>query len=568
MESYSVPAESLKLLHEGIIQNPLHAFLPTEIKEASKYIEFIGTDDPSIPINWRFAESISSIKGFQASMLNVLLKKKYGVDYQRVVINTDHAQLFIMSQFLPVIDPLGEKISPRDLEYRKYFPDGDIYKGMDGTPLIAAATNIYKTKDGRFYHVHTSMNAGPVERALKVFPEEEKVTDFAGGCAVYQEKVSKLTAEELDTLMNDKYRQAGTICWSTEEYLNSEHGKANAHVGLYELHHIPNPKQAPGWWTPVDGRTYPSRPLYGLKVLELARIIAAPTVTRDLAELGASVMRITSPDVSDLTVLLCDLAWGKWNAHLDLTKPEDRSRLKALIEESDVIVDGYRPGAMEKWGFGKNDILELFKGKERGIIYLRENCYGWNGPWAYRSGWQQISDACCGVSLEYGRAMGNDEPVTPGFPNSDCSTGVSGATAVLQALIEKSEKGGSFVIDAALNYYSQWLVNSCSTYPSEVWKKTWASYGNPVFRNTDNMVIVTLPSYLRMLQEHKAAVMNPDFFETRENRALGVPVKTVKPILTFPEGMVKPGYNIGSRGNGVDQPIWPEDLAEEVVGRY
>ncbi|PPQ87052.1 hypothetical protein CVT25_000024 [Psilocybe cyanescens] len=496
-------------------------------------------------------------------MLNVLLKKKYGLNYQKIVINTDHAQLFIMSVFLAILDPLGEKIRFSDPSLTKYFPDGDKFQGMQGSPLKAAATNIYRTKDGRYYHIHASMNASPVQKALSINPNEE-VADYTRGCEIYQSKISELTAKELDTLMNDQYRQAGTICWSTEEYKASEHGKANAHVGLFEVHHVPNPKQAPRWWSPVEGRTSAERPLFGLKVIDLTRIIASPAVTRELAELGASVMRITSPNVTDMTVLLSDLAWGKWNAHLDLTKPEDRATLRGLIEESDVVVDGYRPGVMQKWGFGKDDILGFFKEKERGVVYVHENCYGWNGPWAHRSGWQQISDACCGVSMEYGRAMGNDEAVTPVLPNSDYCTGAAGATGVLQALIERSEKGGSFVVDVALNYYSQWLVNSCSTYPPEIWDALWTRYGSPIFRHTDNMFI-TLPPLLGMLASHQAPILNPSFFEIRDNRAIGVPVRTVRPILTFPEGAVKLGYNIGSRGNGVDQPVWPEDLMEEIV---
>lgn len=236
------------------------------------------------------------------------------------------------------------------------------------------------------------MNASPIEQALGVDPNEP-VTDYGSGCEIYQSKISQLNASELDTLMNDQYRQAGTTCYSTEEYKASEHGKANAHVGLYEVHHIANLKQAPSWWKPVEGRTSAERPLFGLKVVDLTRIIASPAITRELAELGASVMRITSPNVTDMTTLLCDLGWGKWNAHLDLTKAEDRAKLRELIEECDVVVDGYRPGVMQKWGFGKDDILGFFKEKERGVIYVHENCYGWNGPWAHRSGWQQISDA-------------------------------------------------------------------------------------------------------------------------------------------------------------------------------
>lgn len=67
--------------------------------------------------------------------------------------------------------------------------------------------------------------------------------------------------------------------------------------------------------------------------------------------------------------------------------------MKELIKDADVVVSGYRPGAMERNGFGQDDILEMVKDRERGIIYLRENCYGHNGPWKHRSGWQQISDS-------------------------------------------------------------------------------------------------------------------------------------------------------------------------------
>ena len=120
------------------------------------------------------------------------------------------------------------------------------------------------------------------------------------------------------------------------------------------------------------------------------------------------------------------------------------------------------------------------------------------------------------------------------------------------------------IIQISLNYYSQWLVNSCSTYSPEVWDKLWSNYGRPVFRHYDNMGI-TIPKYMEMLKSKKAPFLDPRFFEDRENKALGVPVKTVKPILTFPDQVVRPGYNVGSRGNGVDQPKWPEDLLTEIV---
>jgi crotonobetainyl-CoA:carnitine CoA-transferase CaiB-like acyl-CoA transferase len=153
--------------------------------------------------------------------------------------------------------------------------------------------------------------------------------------------------------------------------------------------------------------------------VDLTRVIAAPAITRGLAELGASVMRVAAPHLVDFSALHCDLMWGKWNTLLDLREEADREKLRDLVRDADVVVTAYRPHVLDKYGFGEEGIMKLWEGRDRGGIYVRENCYGWNGPWAYRSGWQQISDACCGVSMEFGRAMGNDEAVTPVFPNSD-----------------------------------------------------------------------------------------------------------------------------------------------------
>ncbi len=225
--------------------------------------------------------------------------------------------------------------------------------------------------------------------------------------------MSTRSADDIDTLMNDTHREAGTICNSIEEYRHTEQGKANSHVGLYEIHHYPNPNQPPTWWTDVPGLTSPAHPLFGLKIVDLTRIIAAPTIVRDLAQMGANVMRITAPHITDMSQLHFDLGWGKWNAQLDFRRAEDREKLRKLIMEADIVVDGYRPGALKKWGFGKEEILEMAKERPKGLIYAHENCYvsaiqypifvldlmrpqGWNGPWAHRSGWQQISDAVSG----------------------------------------------------------------------------------------------------------------------------------------------------------------------------
>jgi len=120
---------------------------------------------------------------------------------------------------------------------------------------------------------------------------------------------------------------------------------------------VPSANQPPCWW-PDSPETSAQRPLAGLKVLDLTRVIAAPAVTRGLAELGASVMRITAPHLSDYNLLLCDLNWGKWNSQLDFRKEEDREKLRALVLEADIVVQGYRPGVLDKYGFSQEGLLE------------------------------------------------------------------------------------------------------------------------------------------------------------------------------------------------------------------
>ena len=156
--TYSVQRESRTLFEHEILENPLIPSLPADIKEASRYVHFSGNDLPSIPINWRFAESVSVMKAFEASMLNVLRARKYGTKYSDVDINTDHASLFIMTPFITqVVKPGGElqeisAFAPKVM-VEHGFKSCDLHRASASLQR-ALATNIYKTKDGRFYHVH------------------------------------------------------------------------------------------------------------------------------------------------------------------------------------------------------------------------------------------------------------------------------------------------------------------------------------------------------------------------------------------------------------------------------
>ena len=568
-EDYSVPAEAKKVFEQGIVNNPCHKSLHDELKSVAHLVKYKGNDFPKVPINWRFCESISALKGLEASMINIFNQKKYGAQPLPVLIDTDHANLFYMSVLLWTIDLRERQLNAicilDSVECQKLFnlfPDQSFHNN-DGPVYQAACTNIYKTKDGRFFHLHGVLNNEPMQKMLGL-PLSDTTSDRLVCNKIYANAVAKFSSEEIQKQVSDVYGQTGTICWSIEEYKSSEHGKANAHVGLWETHHIPSTTQTPSWWMPTQ-KTSAQRPLAGLKVIDLSRIIAGPSLSRTLAGYGASVMRLVSPNIDDMTSLVPDLGWGKWNAFLDLKTHEGKKALRELITEVDVILIAYRPSVLTKYGFSNQDIMDMVKDRATGIIIAQVNCYGWNGPWSCHAGCQQISDANCGISLEFGRAMGHNEPVTPAYPNSDYCAGVAGVCGVFDALMQRSEKGGSYVVDIALNYYSQWLINAVGVYPDAVWQELWAQHGKMVFHSEDNMR-TTIPAFMRSLhQNHTDLFTNSTYYTIKHNKVLNEDFRIVKDCIQWPSDSIDSDYHIGAHANGTDKPRWPKDLSVEIV---
>lgn len=220
-----------------------------------------------------------------------------------------------MSAVLYTVDPKGDALSAADMSSigrnshrkAKYFPNCDLHRA-NATPYRSAATNIYKTKDGRHYHLHGSMNPDITFQNLGM-PSEQDFASMEEAWQPLMDAMSQLDSAEIDHRSNDIYNHPGTICWTRQEYAMSEHGQANAHTGLFEIRQHRNPRQQPCWWDAANtpALASPLKPLAGLKVVDLTRVIAGPSITRGLAELGASVMRVTSPRVADMSPLHPDL---------------------------------------------------------------------------------------------------------------------------------------------------------------------------------------------------------------------------------------------------------------------
>jgi crotonobetainyl-CoA:carnitine CoA-transferase CaiB-like acyl-CoA transferase len=186
------------------------------------------------------------------------------------------------------------------------------------------------------------------------------------------------------------------------------------------------------------------------------------------------VLKVTSPDLPDVPFFQIDVNLGKHTTALDLRNPVDRLTFEGLLDTADVLIDGYRPGALKRLGYGPERLVQLARKRGRGIVYVTEDCFGGSGlppdtgaEWASRPGWQQIADCVTGVAWEQGRFLGLDEPVVPPFPMSDYGTGALGCVAALTGLYRRATQGGSWICRTSLVQYDLFLL-SLGLYPPEL----------------------------------------------------------------------------------------------------
>ncbi|KAL6918703.1 hypothetical protein FSST1_002729 [Fusarium sambucinum] len=190
------------------------------------------------------------------------------------------------------------------------------------------------------------------------------------------------------------------------------------------------------------------RPLAGIKVVELTRIIAGAAAGAALASLCAEVIRVNSSKLKDYTPTQPSaLMAGKTTIDLDLEDPADHAKLMELFGQADVILQGYRLRSFERRVFGLKAALDLANKRGKGIIYVDENCYGPDGYYAERPGWQQVADAAAGSEWVMGQSF-NCPPgqgVLPSLPISDMSTGILTALTIMCGIRDRAKFGGPVI---------------------------------------------------------------------------------------------------------------------------
>lgn len=169
--------------------------------------------------------------------------------------------------------------------------------------------------------------------------------------------------------------------------------------------------------------------LDGLRVLDLTRVLAGPVATRFLAGFGANVLRIDPPHWRE-DGIEPEVTLGKACASLDLNEANDRARFETLLSEAHVVVHGYRPGALDRLGYGESRRREI----NPDIIDVSLSAYGWTGPWRERRGFDSIVQVNSGLAQEGMRRLGTDKPVQLPIQALDHGTGYLMAAAALCAL--------------------------------------------------------------------------------------------------------------------------------------
>ncbi|KAF4952461.1 hypothetical protein FGADI_6695 [Fusarium gaditjirri] len=539
MSNYSIFRESTRILNEVLLQDP-RLGLPDSFVKAAKRVEFIGEDEqPFVLTPLKITESSAALNALVATAANVVAAERYRIDYQDVEINTDLATLFLESVLLPTI---GGKHFMQNDKMLAELAKMDLHQMSKTIRLYA--TNIYRTKDGRWYHLHGSMNSLPTMEMLGV---EDNDVSTEEAFETYAKKVAQWDSKDIEKVANEEYQQAGVTCYTPHEFFASEHGKIMSEEPLWASTRVPAPKKP--WPQAKDSESY--SPLAGIRVLDLSRVIAAPAVSKILSVLGADIIRVSCSRLPEYAVTMPDLQTGKRDVEIDLKTVEGRQTLSELLKEADILVDGYRPGALAKLGFDSKSLREL----SPSLIYMRENCYGFKGPLSYRSGWQQISDCLVGLSYLQGKFLGLDEAVVPLFPNSDYQTGLVGAAAAIQALLARTKEDVTFDIDISLTQYNIWYYR-LGLY-SEDQQKTLRSRDlqfSP--RHYDGMSALVGKTHQSLQKIRPEMFKHPEYFWDMSGKEYGLDgdFKVLAPAFKFEKSSI--GWKVPTGRRGRSKAEW------------
>jgi crotonobetainyl-CoA:carnitine CoA-transferase CaiB-like acyl-CoA transferase len=366
--------------------------------------------DPVLAARFPIGEAAAAALAAAASVAALIWRERTGQE-QDVAVDVARAAASLVGHSL-------QRLEPGPLPARR------------PNPLVG----LYRCRDERWVHLHGSfpkLSEGTL-RVLRCAAEPEAVAAAVAAWDAF-ELESALAAEAT----------CGAVVRTVEEWARLPQANAVAGLGRVHVERIgDSPPEPVG-----DGR----RPLGGVRVLDLTRVLAGPVHGRVLAEHGADVLLVNSPRLPNVPAFVMDTSHGKRSTFLDLERPDESARLRALAGDADVFVQGYRAGTLARRGLGPDDLAAA----RPGLIYVTINCYGDAGPWRERPGWEQLAQSATGLAAAQG---------APGPPRlmpaaaCDYTTGYLAALGTLAALWRRAREGGSYHVRASLCQTGAWLA--------------------------------------------------------------------------------------------------------------
>jgi crotonobetainyl-CoA:carnitine CoA-transferase CaiB-like acyl-CoA transferase len=315
------------------------------------------------------------------------------------------------------------------------------YLRVDGKPpgpTWDAIAGIYRTRDQCYVRLHTNFrhHRDAVCRVLNCEPERDAV----------QAALLQWDGEAFETAA---YAGGAVVAMmrSHDEWSDMPHAKALAGSPLISIEKIGEAEPKP--WPGGD------RPLAGVRVLDLSRVIAGPVAGRTLALHGADVLLISGPDLPAIPWLTIDTGRGKLTSFVDLKREQGRGVMRELLAQADILSQGYRPQALASLGFSPQDAARM----SPGIVYVSLSAYGHAGPWAERRGFDSLVQTASGFNHAEGQAAGVEGPKELPAQMLDHATGYLMAFGAMMAKARQSREGGSWHVRVSLARTGHWLWN-------------------------------------------------------------------------------------------------------------
>ncbi|KAI9019144.1 CoA-transferase family III domain-containing protein [Hyaloraphidium curvatum] len=510
-------------------------------------VSIAGPTEPFLPCVFRVTDAMTALQLSVASLANLWGLRRNGY-LQDVRVSTETASMQFFSAFSFEIS--ARKMFPnlpgpedRPLLWREWTPSLTGFAEPDVTARFGSVYwQLWETGDGRYVFLSPFINPYPPEKLLELvgfqqpeiprfFSLLEKDEGIPEALEAMRRALKRIpSAMDLEKAM---FKEKAGGCWAIktlDEFLDGDQGVWSAAHDQIHVEQVGTDKWGPaGFGEPVKE----GEGLYkGIKVVEMTRIVMGPVISSFLANMGADVVRIASETVNEMPNWNFTQTTNKRCIALNLKDPKDKAVMDRLLDEADVVLQNNAYGAVERLGYGFDDLCKRFANRKKGFVYCEGNSLGFTGPWASSGGFDQVGQICSGAAFAMGREVhGHGEGAGPAgvkphfFPSTICdaTTGMSGAVGLHAALYRRATEGGSYRVRVALAR-SGMFYQELGMYQSKALRKKARFFG----------VMDAFFQYHEALRDTMPHLFSDEhWMRFRDSPFGGVPLRIVRPAFSL-----------------------------------